>query len=150
MTSQSLAAPATRLYARALRLYPRRFKDAFADSMLEDFIDASADAAGAGAGALISLWCRAGVDLAWSVASQWIQRPQPWCAVMAVASAGLIVQALAWLAPRPPADLPVQAADEQAMLVILMLVTALFPVVAVILFVPWFLTRARRRGRRRA
>ena len=138
-----------RLYARALRCYPRAFKHAFADSMLEDFLDATADARREGRVAVALCCARVAVDLARSLTVQWLRRPQPWLVLTGILCAILCVQAMVRLAPAAPAPAPMPATDDEAELLVLMFVAALFPVVAVILFV-WSFLPPIPPGRRRA
>jgi hypothetical protein len=147
MTAQQLA---VHLYERALRCYPGTFRRAFADSMLADFIDATADAAATGPRAVVMCWCRAALDLARSLARQWLRRPQPWLVLAGMLGAIVCVQTVVLPVPQPPAAVPAPASEDEARLLVLIVIAAFFPVVSVIVFVGSFLPLLRRGPGRRA
>lgn len=134
-------AGARRVYAVLLRLYPPSFYREFGDSMIEDFSEASRDVArDLGTRALIVQWLAAVADLSGSIPRQWLRLPAAWIVPGAAAGAAVYLQTAAVLAANAPLlNLRAQAGREEEMLLALVLLTALFPVVAVIVFAWWFL-----------
>jgi hypothetical protein len=136
-----LIGPATRVYAALLRLYPPAFAREFAPSMTADFSDFSFDLARERGGAAVAAqWIRAALDLAISVPGQWLRQPSCWaCAGAALAAAAYLSVTLLLAASIPIHRVQVQPGREEDALLGLIMLTALFPIIAVILFVWWFL-----------
>jgi hypothetical protein len=144
------AAIVTWIHTRLLRLYPRAFAERFAGSMRADFEDATADALARGTPATLRLWLHAGIDLGTSLLSQWARRPRVWMIFPAIAGTALSLVVVGLVTPRVPVEVPLGAAEEQALLFFVILLTALFPIVAVIFCVTGFLLPRLRPRRRRA
>jgi hypothetical protein len=143
-------AAATRIYSAMLRCYPPAFYRDFGGSMIEDFAEASRDLArDIGAAALYAQWARAVFDLGTSIPRQWLRHPALWIVPAAAVGPALCLQALAILAANIPLlDVRAQTGREDEALLALIMTTACFPVVAVIVFAWWFLAPALRGARR--
>ena len=142
---------AARVYGVMLRLYPPSFQRAFAQSMLEDFLETSRDVAREhGAGGLAIQWARAALDLVTSITWQWARFPPAWAALGALACAATTLQAIALLAAAGPLKETPPAGSEDELTLLMLMVTALLPVMGVIVFAGSFLAPAiRRRPRSR-
>ena len=139
-------------YTALLRLYPRGFREEFGASMAEDFRETSQEIASVeGPRGLILQWIRATGDLLVSLVCQWGRLPLWWITLLAAGAATLTLKATLLL-PLHVFHVRSATPDEEGTLLFLIVLTALFPVFAVVTFSWWFLMPAMRRrpGRRRA
>ena len=138
-------------YRALLRLYPPAFRRNFTDSMAADFADACAEArTRGGTTALLAHVLAATANLARSIPWQWLRSGVPFIALAAALCAAVAVSTLSWLLPGAVWTVSLGPGVEDEVLLVLVIITALFPVLAVVLFHGWFLMPSlRRRPRRR-
>lgn len=129
---------AARAYAALLFLFPPAFRRDFGPSMAEDFADLGRDAAAKGGTALARYWLRAAADLLVSIPRQWARRPGTWASAGALAGATICLQVVRLASPDALLDVRAPAGQEEEMLFLVVALTALFPIVAVIMLVWWF------------
>ena len=86
MTDRKLVRALTWLYARLVRLYPRRYQTAFAEEQQEIFEYLLADAARLGRFALLRCGLRELASLPRAILSQYIQRTASWWEALAAAA----------------------------------------------------------------
>ncbi len=141
-----------RVYRTLLFLYPAGFRLQHGDEMALDFVDGSHDARQArGSRGLCFHWARALVDLAWTVATQWLRTLWP---VIGLFSAGVTL--LGWSAalrsfPTGPYNVIVDPREQELLLLLVILLGTLIPIFGVVIFCSLFLLPGLGRpfGRRR-
>ncbi len=145
-----LIALVARIYRALLRLYPADFRARHSGDMALDFLDGSHDARRArGWHGLAAHWARATTDLSRTLVGQWMRTVWPLVALPAMAVTLLGWSVVARSVPGVSYQFAVSPGDEDAMLVLLLVLGALLPIVAVIVFSGCFLVPNLRRRRER-
>lgn len=143
---------ATRLYRALLFLYPAPFRVQHGDEMALDFVDASHDARLAhGWRGVTGHWLRALVDLTCTVSGQWLRTLWPIAGLLSI-TATIVGWSLALrYFPNAPFTFVVDPRNEELLLLLVILLGALIPIFAVVIFCSLFLLPGLGRpfGRRR-
>lgn len=141
----------TCVYRTLLFLYPAAFRAQHGGDMTLDFIDGSHDAGREGWRALSAHWSRALVDLACTVATQWLRTVWPIAGLFSVG-----VTLVAWSValrslPSRGYIVLVNPQDQELLLLLVILLGALIPIFGVVIFCTLFLLPGLGRplGRRR-
>ena len=136
-----------RLYRAALLLCPGGFRREHGEEMARDFDEACGEAAVAGGKALWILRFLMALDLARTIAVQWLRTGLPAIACAAIFLSLVVTEGLASLARRATVRLPVDAVDAELLGVLLVAVVAVMVIAMTIVLNLW-VNRPRRVGRR--
>ena len=143
---------ATHMYRACLFLYPPAFRDEFGPEMAADFESATTEAWRAERSAgVIACWARVALDLARSIATQWLRTGFPALAAISTIWALTIASLIAnQFVPNPPIAASVSPlnADEEVTLM-LVFMGVLIVVIAAVIFVTgyfWTIVWRRKRG----
>lgn len=147
------------IYRRLVGCYPHAFQRAFRDELESDFEDGSRDAYEAGgARALLRYWAGVVVDLAVSLAREWLRTPWP---VVLVLASTLALALFAYTAFKvqqwpqhhlwPARNVGPSSKAEDLHTIVVLVVGALIPIAGTIVGSVWMrlVGRARPRARRR-
>ena len=136
-----------RLYRAALRLCPGEFRRDHGDEMACDFVEARREAAAVGPKAMRIFRVHVGVDLARTIAVQWLRTGIPVIGCLALFASLFLLNAVAAAARAVTLRMRVDRLPSDAVGVVLLSVVAVMVIVATIVFNHW-VHRPRRIGRR--
>ena len=136
-----------RLYRAALSLCPAGFRQDHGDEMARDFDEARHEAAADGDRALWLLRCLMAIDIARTLAVQWLRTGLPVIAVASVVVPLAIAEGIATVARRATVQIPSGLEDEESVVILFLAVIAVVLIEMTILLSLWVgrLTRPRRR-----
>ena len=135
------------IYRAILRLYPARFQEDFASDMALDFADASDEAwierrwTG-----LIGVWTGSAVDVARSLALQWMRTHVPLISIVSIAIAFSTAAIAQTITPKGPFFANVNPHDRELVTLILLAACVLLVIASTIIFTHWFLRPLLYRG----
>ncbi len=128
-----------RIYRMALGLYPGTFRREFAREMALDFDEAGREAWNDRRWqGLLAFWGRMAMDLAATVAIQWMRTGLPAIALVSVLVAMGVTGAAAQIAVRGPIGSTVNADDRDLLMLMLLIAVVLSVIVATLVFTFWF------------
>ena len=133
-----------RLYRTVLHLFPPAFQDAFADDMLQDFVDARAEAGPRGRA---RFYARTAADLVRTVPVQWWRTGWPVIIGLAATITVSTGSAVAAVWPRDPFPVAPGTVDREGILLGLLTLVVLFLIASTILITVWTNQLLRRRRR---
>jgi hypothetical protein len=136
-----------RLYRAALHLCPGEFRREHGDEMASDFEEARGEAAAAGVRAVATLRLLMGVDLARTIAVQWLRTGLPAIGCVALFCSLALVAGFATVARHIAIRIPDDTVDAEMVGVVLLAAVAVVVIVATIVFNLW-VHRPRRAARR--
>lgn len=136
-----------RLYRAALSLCPAGFRQEHGDEMARDFDEARGEAAAAGDRALWILRLFMAIDLGRTLGVQWLRTGLPAIALASTLVPLALAEGLAILARRARIRMPVEAAHDEVLGVLLLAVIAVLLIAMTIVLNLW-VSRPGRRGRR--
>ena len=136
-----------RLYRAALSLCPPGFRQDHGDEMARDFDEARHEAQAESGRALWFLRCLMAIDLARTLAVQWIRTGLPGIALVSTLVPLAIAEALATLARSTTVRIPRGLEDEEVVTLLFLAVIVIVLIAMTILVSLWVgrLTRPRRR-----
>lgn len=137
-----------RIYRLGLRLYPAAFRREFGHEMLLDFDEGGRDAwCERGWRGVLAFWGRMSVDLAVTVALQWLRTGLPLITLVSVLVAVGVTGAAAQIIVRGPIMATLTPEDHDLVLLMLMIAVVLSVIAATIVFTLCFLRPLLRRRR---
>jgi hypothetical protein len=147
MAAESPVSLESRLYRAALRLCPPEFRREHGDEMAADFDEARAELPSTSATRAWALRGAMGVDLARTIAVQWLRTGLPIIGVVAIGSTLLLAAGLATAVRRLTMRIPVDPDTSEIVGLVLLTVVAVMVIVVTIVF-NLCMYRPRRAGRR--
>lgn len=139
-----------RVYRSLLALYPAAFRLQHGNEMALDFADAAASARhAAGWRGLLAHWGRALIDLAVTIAQQWLRTFWPIIGLLSMITTLVGFSAALRFIPSAPYQMVVRPEQQELALLLMLLVGALIPIFGVVIFCGCFLRPNLDRTRRR-